>query len=67
MLNVNDSNMGNFKYIIHISGENKVSGISVDSTTCSRLFGFGGKAKTNNTGRLEVSIEDTQVWEAVSV
>lgn len=62
VLNVNDSNMGNFKYIIHISGENKVSGISVDSTTCSRLFGFGGKAKTNNTGRLEVSIEDTQVW-----
>lgn len=62
VLNVNDSNMGNFKYIINISGDNKVSGISVDSTTCSRLFGFGGKAKTNNTGRLDVFIEDTQVW-----
>ena len=62
VLNVNDSNMGNFKYIINISGDNKVSGISVDRTTCSRLFGFGGKAKTNNTGRLDVFIEDTQVW-----
>ena len=62
VLNVNDSNMGNFKYIINISGDNKVSGISVDSTTCSRLFGFGGKASTNNTGRLDVFIEDTQVW-----
>ena len=61
VLNVNDSNMGNFKYIINISGENKVSGISVDSTTCSRLFGFGGKAG-NNTGRLNVFIENTQVW-----
>lgn len=61
VLNVNDSNMGNFKYIINISGDNKVSGISVDSTTCSRLFGFGGKAG-NNTGRLNVFIENTQVW-----
>lgn len=62
VLNVNDSNMKGFKYIINISGENKVSGISVDSTTCSRLFGFGGKAKTNNTGKLDVFIENTQVW-----
>lgn len=62
VLNVNDSNMGNYKYIINISGDNKVSGISVDSTTCSRLFGFGGKASTNNTGRLDVFIENTQVW-----
>lgn len=62
VLNVNDSNMGDYKYNIYISGENKVSGISVDSTTCSRLFGFGGKAKTNNTGRLNVFIENTQVW-----
>lgn len=61
VLNVNDSNMGNYKYIINISGDNKVSGISVDSTTCSRLFGFGGKAG-NNTGRLNVFIENTQVW-----
>lgn len=62
VLNVNDFNMGSFKYNIHISGDNKVSGIPVDSTTCSRLFGFGGKAKTNNTGRLDVFIENTKVW-----
>lgn len=61
VLNVNDSNMGNYKYIINISGNNKVSGISVDNITCSRLFGFGGDTG-KNTGRLEVSIEDTQVW-----
>lgn len=61
VLNVNDSNMKGFKYIINISGENKVSGISVDSITCSRLFGFDGNTG-KNTGRLEVSIEDTQVW-----
>ena len=63
VLNVNDSNMDKFKYIINISGDNKVSGISVDSTTCSRLFGFGGKADKNNTGRLDVFIEREPVWE----
>ena len=62
VLNVNDSNMDKFKYIINISGDNKVSGISVDSTTCSRLFGFGGKADKNNTGRLDVFIEREPVW-----
>lgn len=62
VLNVNDSNMGNYKHNIYISGDNKVSGISVDSTTCSRLFGFGGKASKYNTGRLDVFIENTQVW-----
>lgn len=54
--------MGNYKHNIYISGDNKVSGISVDSTTCSRLFGFGGKASKYNTGRLDVFIENTQVW-----
>lgn len=62
VLNVNDSNMDKFKYIINISGDNKVSGISVDSTTCPRLFGFGGKADKNNTGRLDVFIEREPVW-----
>lgn len=61
VLNVNDSNMGDYKYNIHISGENKVSGISVDSITCSRLFGFDGNTG-KNTGRLEVSIEGEPVW-----
>ena len=62
VLNVNDSNMGGFKYILNISGNNTVSGVPYDKTTCSRLYGFGGKAKTNNTGRLDVTIDGTPVW-----
>ena len=62
VLNVNDSNMGGFKYILNISGNNTVSGVPYDKTTCSRLYGFGGKAKTNNTGRLDVTIDGTLVW-----
>lgn len=61
VLNVNDSNMGDFKYVLNISGNNTVSGVPCDKTTCSRLYGFGGKAG-NNTGRLDVTIEDTLVW-----
>ena len=62
VLNVNDSNMGNFKYVLNISGNNTVSGVPCDKTTCSRLYGFGGKATTNNTGKLDVNIDDTLVW-----
>ena len=61
VLNVNDSNMGGYKYILNISGNNTVSGVPYDSVTCSRLYGFGGKAG-NNTGRLDVSIDGTPVW-----
>ena len=63
VLNVNDSNMGVYKYIINISGNNKVNGIEVDNTTCSRLFGFGGKAETNNKGKTIVKFGDTVVWQ----
>ena len=62
VLNVNDSNMGDFKYVLNISGNNTVSGVPYDKTTCSRLYGFGGKAG-NNTGRLDVNIDDTLVWQ----
>ena len=62
VLNVNDSNMGSFKYILNISGNNTVSGVPYDETTCSRLYGFGRKAG-NNTGRLDVNIDDTLVWQ----
>ena len=64
VLNVNDSNMGEYKYIINISGNNIVNivnGIGVDKITCSRLFGFGGKPG-NNTGRLDVNFGGTAVW-----
>ena len=62
VLNINDSNMGSYKYIINISGNNTVTGVDVDRDTCSRLFGFGGKAKDNNTGRTIVNFGDTVVW-----
>ncbi len=31
--------------------------------TCSRLFGFGGKAASNNKGKTVVNFGDTTVWE----
>lgn len=49
--NINDSNMGNCKYIININ-DPTVTAVR-DTTTCSQVFGFGGK-KGNNTGHTEV-------------
>ena len=63
VLNINDSNMGNFKYILNISGNTTVTGVDVDKDTCSRLFGFGGKAAKNNTAKTVVNFGDTTVWE----
>lgn len=50
-LNINDSNMGDCKYIININ-DPTVTAVR-DTTTCSQVFGFGGK-KGNNTGHTEV-------------
>ena len=64
VLNINDSNMGNFKYIINISGDNVVKGVNTDTITCSRLFGYGGESKKgNNTGRTIVNFGNTTVWQ----
>ena len=63
VLNINDSNMGNFKYVINISGDNVVNGVDTDETTCSRLFGFGGKAADNNKGKTIVNFGNTPVWQ----
>lgn len=64
-LNINDSNRGDYKYIINISGDNKVTA-AVDKTTCSRVFGFGGKEKelreNSNSGRTEVYVNGKHVW-----
>lgn len=64
-LNINDSNMGNYKYIINISGSNHVTA-ERDTTTCTQLFGFGGKFnelfKNSNSGRTVVNIKDVCVW-----
>ena len=62
VLNINDSNMGNFKYVINISGDNIVNGVNTDDITCSRLFGYGFKPG-NNTGRTIVNFGDTTVWQ----
>ena len=66
-LNINDSNMGNYKYILNITGTNTVNFTgdytkeARDNTTCSQLFGFGGKSG-NDTGRTDVYIGGTLVW-----
>ena len=59
-LNINDSNMGSYKYILNITGNNIVTA-KRDNTTCSQLFGFGGKSG-NNTGRTDVNIDGELVW-----
>lgn len=51
-LNINDSNMGSYKYIININDPKTITAAR-DTTTCSQVFGFGGK-KDNNSGRTEV-------------
>ena len=61
-LNINDSNMGDYKYIINLSGNNTVKA-GLDYTTCSRVFGLGGKLKPgNDTGRTEVYVDGEPVW-----
>lgn len=59
-LNINDSNMGSYKYILNLSGNNQVTAAR-DNTTCTQLFGFGGKSE-NDTGRTEVNIDGVCVW-----
>lgn len=65
VLNINDYNMGDFKYRINISGNNTIEGADPyrDPVTCSRWFGFGGKASTNNTGRSIVTIDGKTAFE----
>ena len=63
VLNINDSNMGNFKYRLNICGDITVSNVKCDKATCSRLFGFGGKAEDNNKGKTIVKFGDTVVWQ----
>ena len=73
VMNINDSNMGKFKYRINIEGKNTVTGITPDNknkkneekaekdTSCSKLFEF--KNEANNTGHTIVSIDGTVVWQ----
>ena len=59
-LKINDSNMGNYKYILNITGNNTVKA-ERDNITCSQLFGFGGD-KPNNSGHTDVNIDGKLVW-----
>lgn len=60
-LNINDSNMGGFKYIVNITTTpGAVSGLDPNGITCSRLFGFSDAGK--NKGHSDVYINGTMVW-----
>lgn len=64
-LNINDSNMGNFKYKVNITGNTTATGLNTDSYTCSKVFGFGGFIgawKGQNSGRTDVTINGELVW-----
>lgn len=62
VLNINDYNMGDYKYVINISGDNVVNGVNTDKITCSRLFGYDGDTG-HNTGRTIVNFGNTPVWQ----
>lgn len=61
-LNINDSNMGSHKYIINISDPKTITAARDKTTTCSQMFGFGGKAATNNKGKTDVYLNGELVW-----
>lgn len=60
-LNINDSNMRPFKYIIYIHNPQTITAAR-DKTTCSQMFGFGGKEATNNTGHTDVYLDGDLVF-----
>ena len=64
-LNINDKNMGNFKYTVNITGNTTATGLATDSYTCSKVFGFGGiigSLRGQNSGRTDVTIDGELVW-----
>ena len=64
-LNINDNNMGGFKYKINITGDTAATGLATDPFTCSRVFGFGGYIgswRGQNSGRTDVTIDGVEVW-----
>lgn len=68
-LTINDSNMRPYKYIIYINNidinDPQTIDADLDKTTCSRMFGFGGKAATNNTGHTDVYLDGDLIWTAI--
>ncbi len=60
-LNINDSNMGNYKYYVNFTGHNVTEGIQPHTLTCSPLFGFSNNK--NNSGRLVVKMDGVPIWQ----
>lgn len=60
-LNINDSNMRPYKYIIHIDNPQTIDA-ALSNTTCSQMFGYGGKAATNNKGKTDVRLDGNLIW-----
>lgn len=68
-LNINDSNMAGYRYIIHINNSQTTTAdpdkIDLDKTTCSRMFGFKEDKSTGftgNTGYTDVYLGGDLVW-----
>ena len=65
VLNINDSIVKGFT--INITGKTVLKGFDtpwiVDGSTCSRFFGFGGKADSNNKGKTTVNFNGETVWQ----
>ena len=65
-LTINDSNMRPYKYIIYINNIDINNPQTIDAardkTTCSQMFGYGGKAATNNKGKTDVHLNGELVW-----
>lgn len=63
-LNINDSNMRPYKYIIHIDNPQTIDA-ALSNTTCSQLFGFKEDKSTGftgNTGYTDVYLGGDLVW-----
>lgn len=61
VLKINDRNMRPYKYIININDPKTITAAR-DKTTCSQMFGYGGKAATNNKGKTDVHLNGELVW-----
>lgn len=62
-LKIDDSHMGNHKFIINITDPNVTA--ALDKTTCSQLFGFKEDKTTGftgNTGYTDVYLDGDLVW-----
>ena len=61
-LKIDDSHMGGFKFFLNITNPQVTA--TRDDTTCSQVFGFGGKEKAEyyNKGKTDVKINGEVVW-----